>query len=95
MISKILFILGSYKFLAYLEHIRSYAWSFGHSDPDKGSVVQPIHLDIIIYKRRPTAGVLPMKAENRNSCETGKKFLRFYITRLLVHSLTVHSPSFV
>ena len=47
------------------------------------------------YKRRPTTGVLPMIAENRNSCETGKKFLRFYISRLLVHSLTVHSPSFV
>ena len=29
------FILGSYKFLAYLECIRSYAWSFGHSDPSK------------------------------------------------------------
>ena len=47
------------------------------------------------YKRRPTTGVLPMIAENRNSCETGKKFLRFYISRLLVHSLPVHSPSFV
>ena len=43
------------------------------------------------YKRRPTTGVLPMIAENRNSCETGKKFLRFYISR----PLTVHSPSFV
>ena len=31
-ISKILFILGSYTFLAYLECIRSYAWSFDHSD---------------------------------------------------------------
>ena len=28
------FVLGSYKFLAHLEHIRSYTWSFGHSDPD-------------------------------------------------------------
>ena len=27
-----------YKFLAYLEYIRSYAWSFGHSDPDLSSV---------------------------------------------------------
>ena len=33
-IPKILFILGLSKFLAYLECIRSYAWSFGHSDPD-------------------------------------------------------------
>ena len=37
-ISKILFILGSYKFLAYLECIRSYAWSFGYSDPDPSNV---------------------------------------------------------
>ena len=37
-ISKILFILGSYKFLAYLKPIRSYAWSNGHSDPDLSSV---------------------------------------------------------
>ena len=32
------FILGSYNFLAYLECVRSYAWSKGHSDPDLGSV---------------------------------------------------------
>ena len=37
-ISKILFILGSYNVLAYLECIRSYAWSKGHSEPDLGSV---------------------------------------------------------
>ena len=37
-ISKILFILESYDFLAYLECIRSYAWSRGHSEPDLGSV---------------------------------------------------------
>ena len=37
-ISKILFILGSNKILACLEHIRSYAWSFDHSDPDLSSV---------------------------------------------------------
>ena len=37
-ISKILFILGSYDFLAYLECIRSYAWSLGHSDPNLSSV---------------------------------------------------------
>ena len=37
-ISKILFILESYNFLAYLECIRSYAWSKGHSEPDLGSV---------------------------------------------------------
>ena len=32
-------ILGSYIFLAYLECIRSYAWSFGHSAPDPSSVI--------------------------------------------------------
>ena len=37
-ISKILFIMGSYKFLAYLECVRIYAWSCGHSDPDLSSV---------------------------------------------------------
>ena len=37
-ISKILLSLGLYKFLAYLEPIRSYAWLNGHSDPDLGSV---------------------------------------------------------
>ena len=37
-ISKILFILGLYKFLAYLECITRYAWPFGHSDPDLSSV---------------------------------------------------------
>ena len=38
-ISKILFNLGSFNFLAYLECVRSYAWSKGHSDPDLSSVV--------------------------------------------------------
>ena len=38
--SKILFILGSYDFLAYLECIRSYAWSKGHSETDLGSVIR-------------------------------------------------------
>jgi hypothetical protein len=37
-ISKILFILGWYNFLAYLEYVRSCAWSKGHSDPDLSSV---------------------------------------------------------
>ena len=37
-ISKILFILGLYNFLAYLECVRSYAWSKGHSETDLGSV---------------------------------------------------------
>ena len=36
--SKILFILRSNKFLACLERVRSYAWSFGHSDPDPSIV---------------------------------------------------------
>ena len=38
MISKILFILASYIFLACLECVKSYTWSFGHSDPDPKSV---------------------------------------------------------
>jgi hypothetical protein len=38
-ISKIVFILGSYDFLASLECVRSYAWSKGHSDPDLSSVL--------------------------------------------------------
>ena len=33
------FILGSYNFLAYLQCVRSYAWSKDHSDPDLSSVV--------------------------------------------------------
>ena len=33
----------SYKFLAYLEGIRSYAWSFGYSDPDLSSVRSKRH----------------------------------------------------
>ena len=37
-ISEILFNLGSYNFLTYLECVRSYAWSKGHSDPDLSSV---------------------------------------------------------
>ena len=37
-ISKIIFILGSNKFLVGLELVRSYAWSFGHSDEDLSSV---------------------------------------------------------
>ena len=37
-ISKIIFILELYKLLAYMECIRSYAWSFGHSDPYLSSV---------------------------------------------------------
>ena len=38
-ISKILFILGWYNFLAYLECVRRYAWSKGHSEPDLSSVL--------------------------------------------------------
>ena len=37
--TKILFILGSYNFLAYLECVKSYAWSKGHSEPDLSSVI--------------------------------------------------------
>ena len=36
--SKILFILESNKVQAYLECVKSYAWSFGHSAPDPSSV---------------------------------------------------------
>ena len=35
---KFFFILGLYNFLAYLECVRSYAWSKGHSDLDLSSV---------------------------------------------------------
>ena len=38
-ISKIVFILGLKKFLACLERVRGYAWSFSHSDPDPSSVI--------------------------------------------------------
>ena len=38
-ISIFFFILGSYHFLAYLECVRSYAWSKGHSDLDLSSVL--------------------------------------------------------
>ena len=64
-ISKILFILGSYKFLAYLECIRSYAWSKGHSDPDPSSV---------------TTTSLRFKLEKKkfcNFCRNLKTFRRF------------------
>ena len=44
-ISKILFILGLYNFLAYLECVRSYAWSKGHSNPDLDSVKRYLTLD--------------------------------------------------
>ena len=37
-ISIIIFVLEPYKFLAYVEYIRSYALCFGHSDPDASSV---------------------------------------------------------
>ena len=43
-ISKILFNLGSYNFLAYLECVRSYAWSKGHSDSDLSSVDRKVLL---------------------------------------------------
>ena len=39
-ISKILFIMQWFNFLAYLECVRSYAWSKGHSDPDLSSVAR-------------------------------------------------------
>ena len=48
-ISKILFNLGSYNFLAYLECVRSYAWSKGHSDPDLSSVRRNL-ISMDVYK---------------------------------------------
>ena len=57
MISKIIFNLGSYNFLAYLECVRSYAWSKGHSDPDLSSVQsdlinaaksQYVHISLVV-----------------------------------------------
>ena len=61
-ISKILFILGSYKFLAYLECIKIYAWSFGHSDPDLSSVYMQYgrsYLKKNVNLTQLTHGVLP------------------------------------
>ena len=55
-ISKILFILGSYNFLAYLECVRSYAWSKGHSDPDLSSVGSNT-IFIQIYMDTPPGGL--------------------------------------
>ena len=43
------FFFGLYKFLAYLECMRSYAWYFGHSDPDLSSVFSQLHFIILIY----------------------------------------------
>ena len=64
-ISKILFNLGSYNFLAYLECSRSYAWSRGHSDPDLSSVPclsstdePPMHFVIYCHQLYHT---LPLK----------------------------------
>ena len=59
-ISKIIFILGSNKFVACLEHIRSYAWSFGHSDPDPSSV--QAHHQAVRFS--PTQGLVPTEFEN-------------------------------
>ena len=50
-ISKILFILGSYNFLASLECIRSYTWSKGHSDPDLSSVLRSIEQEFVTFLR--------------------------------------------
>ena len=51
-ISKILFIFGPYNFLAYLECVRSYAWSKGHSKPDLSSVKGYLRRKV----KDPTAG---------------------------------------
>ena len=45
------FFLGSYNFLAYLECVKSYTWSKGHSDPDLSSVMyfEPIkHSELML-----------------------------------------------
>ena len=57
--SKILFILGSYNFLAYLECIRSYAWSKGHSDPDLSSVNE-ICTYLQIIRRKKCSNLKPI-----------------------------------
>ena len=49
-ISKILFILGSYNFLASLECVRSHAWSKGHSDPDLSSVTRTCQIVKKLYQ---------------------------------------------
>ena len=48
-ISKIIFILRWNKFLAFLECVRSYAWSFGHSAPDPSSVFDYIFFFSLPY----------------------------------------------
>ena len=64
-ISKILFILGSYNVLAYLECIRSYAWSKGCSDPDLSSVYKSKFLRSEFYQKAVHSGIL--KNSTRNS----------------------------
>ena len=53
-ISKIVFILGSYNFLASLECIRSYTWSKGQSDPDPdlSSVLRSIEQEFVTFLRQ-------------------------------------------
>ena len=63
-ISKILFFLESYNFLACLECVRSYAWSKGHSDPDLCSVVAKCLLD-------ETLGQLKEWIYGKKSCNSG------------------------
>ena len=57
-ISKILFILGLYNFLAYLECVRSYAWSKGHSDPDLSSVIS------ILSKKEEERSIIILNIKN-------------------------------
>ena len=56
-ISKSLFILGSYNFLAYLECIKSYAWSKGLSEPDLSSVRNDLSHAVFFFF--PSAHITP------------------------------------
>ena len=79
-ISKILFILGSYKFLAYLECIRSYAWSFGHSDPDLSSVmVLEIEQGWFFYLSKFNEYISQKEAKIRRPRPTSKLRLEYYL----------------
>ena len=70
-ISKILFILESYNVLAYLECVRSYAWSTGHSDPDLGSVIN----------------LLQYLAKNKVNCSHAQKKISSLVERFFEMTL--------
>ena len=79
-ISKILFILGLYNFLAYLECVKSYAWSKGHSEPDLSSVgghnVSPL-VEIGLTDLPKTGGDRPPRPPRlRQACILGQPTVR-------------------